>query len=253
MTRGRKKDLTIPPTRALVQQRDYRARKAHYVADLEERVRKVEAENIQLRKDLEAARTGLATPSTPLNPQIVEASRDLMQHLSLATSSLGRFQHLAFPEGMTYPPPLPPLQLPPLPGLSPQSCPASFPSPAPSPPFSQVILHSPSRTVAPASTASLSSAPPLTASASYPSGRKRLYREDSPDPPELPRIITNISPCFDNTKRSTSPESECCGGILDCRDLIEEDRDKENNDQPTSRLSVIRSTSEQSYGREDRF
>jgi len=71
MTRGRKKDLTIPPTRALVQQRDYRARKAHYVADLEERVQRVEAENVQLRKDLEAARAGLSTPTTPLSRQIV--------------------------------------------------------------------------------------------------------------------------------------------------------------------------------------
>jgi hypothetical protein len=34
MTRGRKKDLTIPPSRALAQQRDYRARKAEYVYSL---------------------------------------------------------------------------------------------------------------------------------------------------------------------------------------------------------------------------
>ena len=71
MTRGRKKDLTIPPTRALVQQRDYRARKAHYIADLEERVRRVEAENFQLRKDLEVARAGISVPATPLSHQIV--------------------------------------------------------------------------------------------------------------------------------------------------------------------------------------
>jgi len=71
MTRGRKKDLTIPPTRALVQQRDYRARKAHYIADLEERVRRVEAENFQLRKDLEVARAGIFVPATPLSRQIV--------------------------------------------------------------------------------------------------------------------------------------------------------------------------------------
>ena len=62
MTRGRKKDLTIPPTRALVQQRDYRARKAHYVSELEERCRKAEEENAQLRKDLELARASLSVP-----------------------------------------------------------------------------------------------------------------------------------------------------------------------------------------------
>lgn len=52
MTRGRRKDLTIPPSRALLQQRDYRARKAQYVADLEDRCRKAEAENAELRKDV---------------------------------------------------------------------------------------------------------------------------------------------------------------------------------------------------------
>jgi len=61
MTRGRKKDFTIPPTRALVQQRDYRARKANYVSDLEERLRKAEDENAQLRRDLTLARAGVAT------------------------------------------------------------------------------------------------------------------------------------------------------------------------------------------------
>ena len=78
MTRGRKKDLTIPPTRALVQQRDYRARKAHYIADLEERVRKAEAENEQLRKDLEAARAGLGAPAIIFSPQAVGYEHSFM-------------------------------------------------------------------------------------------------------------------------------------------------------------------------------
>jgi hypothetical protein len=56
MTRGRKKDLTIPVSRSLVTQRAYRARKAAYIADLEDRVRKVDAENIRLRQELEAVR-----------------------------------------------------------------------------------------------------------------------------------------------------------------------------------------------------
>jgi hypothetical protein len=71
MTRGRKKDLTIPPTRALVQQRDYRARKANYVSDLEERLRKAEEENAQLRRDLTLARAGVATPSLLYAPSMV--------------------------------------------------------------------------------------------------------------------------------------------------------------------------------------
>lgn len=56
MTRGRRKDLTIPPSRALLQQRDYRARKAQYVADLEDRLRRSDEENAKLRKELDALR-----------------------------------------------------------------------------------------------------------------------------------------------------------------------------------------------------
>jgi hypothetical protein len=70
MTRGRKKDLTIPPTRALAQQRDYRARKAQYVSELEERCRRTEGENAQLRKELELARAGIV-PAANFNPQTV--------------------------------------------------------------------------------------------------------------------------------------------------------------------------------------
>ena len=42
MARGRKRDLTIPPSRALSQQRAYRDRKAQYVAELEQRARRAE-------------------------------------------------------------------------------------------------------------------------------------------------------------------------------------------------------------------
>jgi hypothetical protein len=62
MTRGRRKDLTIPPSRALLQQRDYRARKAQYVADLEDRVRKVEEENTRLKKENDILRMRAAAP-----------------------------------------------------------------------------------------------------------------------------------------------------------------------------------------------
>jgi hypothetical protein len=70
MTRGRKKDLTIPPSRTLVQQRDYRARKAHYIANLEERCQRAEEENIRLRMELDEARALLTTP-TLLHPETV--------------------------------------------------------------------------------------------------------------------------------------------------------------------------------------
>lgn len=71
MTRGRKKDLTIPPTRALVQQRDYRARKAQYVSELEERCRKAEEDNVRLRKELSLARAGVVDSGSSRMPEMV--------------------------------------------------------------------------------------------------------------------------------------------------------------------------------------
>ncbi|KAK0497498.1 hypothetical protein EDD18DRAFT_156037 [Armillaria luteobubalina] len=52
MTRGRKKDPTIPITRSLAQQRDYRARRAQYIADLEKKCHLLEMENHDLRQEL---------------------------------------------------------------------------------------------------------------------------------------------------------------------------------------------------------
>jgi len=63
MTRGRRKDTTLPPSRALVIQRAYRDRKARHLADLEERCRKAEEENERLRKELELARSESAVGS----------------------------------------------------------------------------------------------------------------------------------------------------------------------------------------------
>jgi hypothetical protein len=70
MARGRKKDLTIPPTRTLVQQRDYRARRAQYITNLEERCRKAEEENVQLRRELAEAQERLVNPAVVM-PQTV--------------------------------------------------------------------------------------------------------------------------------------------------------------------------------------
>lgn len=79
MTRGRKKDLTIPPTRSLLQQRDYRARKANYVATLEERCRKAEEENVQLRNELVQLRAHL-TNSAVILPETVSPSQHILYH-----------------------------------------------------------------------------------------------------------------------------------------------------------------------------
>ncbi|KAG6920092.1 hypothetical protein DXG01_010160 [Tephrocybe rancida] len=206
MTRGRKKDLTIPPTRALVQQRDYRARRAQYVSDLEERVRRAEEENTNLRHELVAARSGQAAAPLSLDSQTAHASSELLHNLSIASASLARFHQLAFPEqrhssqdsrsraGSTNHP------LSQNPSNSANGLRhTSFPSPAPSPPYAY---------------------PPSDPSSSHYQNlprRKRLYREDSPDSVVSPSVGVDDR----SESRSSSPTSNCCGGIMDCRDLIE--------------------------------
>ena len=84
MTRGRRKDLTIPPSRALIQQRDYRARKAQYIADLEDRARRAEEENAKLRKELEALRHRFAAGgSTGPSPEVVSTLIVALQEFCL--------------------------------------------------------------------------------------------------------------------------------------------------------------------------
>jgi hypothetical protein len=67
MTRGRRKDSTLPPSRPLVIQRAYRDRKAKYLADLEDRCRKAEEENERLRNELELARSDSESATTVVN------------------------------------------------------------------------------------------------------------------------------------------------------------------------------------------
>ena len=59
MPRGRRKDLTIPPSQRLIQQCDYRARKAQYVKNLEIRAKKAEEENVLLRKEVQSLQATL--------------------------------------------------------------------------------------------------------------------------------------------------------------------------------------------------
>jgi hypothetical protein len=70
MTRGRRKDTTIPPSRALIIQRAYRDRKAKYLSDLEDRCRNAEEENERLRKELELARSESGVAS--INSELVD-------------------------------------------------------------------------------------------------------------------------------------------------------------------------------------
>ena len=96
MTRGHKKDLTITPTRALINQRNYRARRVQYISDLEECIHSLEAENAQLRIDLEAVRAGqAASPQASFDPQTAQTSSEPIHHLSLALASFAHFQQLS--------------------------------------------------------------------------------------------------------------------------------------------------------------
>jgi hypothetical protein len=127
-----------------------------------------------------------------------------MHNLSLASSSLARFQQLVSSEPSLRPQCSVPSQHLPreaetLPNLL---RPASFPSPAPS------------------SASSLAN--PSPAQSHGPPGRKRLHRQDSPEPPTSP---SHNSPYPQTDSRSPSVESECCGGIMDCRDLVESEGD----------------------------
>lgn len=59
MPRGRKRDLTLPPSRSLAAQRAFRERKAQFVADLEERCQRAESENVRLKEDVRVLREEL--------------------------------------------------------------------------------------------------------------------------------------------------------------------------------------------------
>jgi hypothetical protein len=80
MTRGRRKDHTLPPSRALIIQREYRDRKAKHLSDLKDRCDKAEEENERLRKELEVARSESAVASINIElvsraPRLFLASR----------------------------------------------------------------------------------------------------------------------------------------------------------------------------------
>ncbi|KAJ6493011.1 hypothetical protein C8R45DRAFT_1095533 [Mycena sanguinolenta] len=95
MPRGRKKDLTIPANRALALQRDYRERKARYIADLEARCTVAEAENVRLRQEIALLRAQ-SGPSS-LSPQAIQASIQLRDALAAASASLAYFTGIALP------------------------------------------------------------------------------------------------------------------------------------------------------------
>ncbi|KAH9839494.1 uncharacterized protein C8Q71DRAFT_514811 [Rhodofomes roseus] len=276
MTRGRRKDMTIPPSRALLQQRDYRARKARYVADLEERCKQTEEENARLKEridvlgaQLRAAGQSAAQRTSP-SPEMVRAfpvyaarccglhglcishrprqaaaTNELMHNLSAAAHSIAHFQQVAFgPPSGSEPSSASSLRLPPIQNHTPTSLatPSFTPSPLPQP--HHRLPPSPRQRI---------ELPPLHAihrdlfrgpgeSSSYSHQQARI-----PGPPQA------------GPSNSGYSESECCGGYLDCNGLVEdEDEDGITDDDatspessnPTQRMSDVRST-RSSSGPED--
>jgi len=208
MARGRKKDLTIPPTRTLVQQRDYRARRAQYITSLEERCRRSEEENVQLRKELVEARERLVNPAVLL-PQTAAASSELLHHLSSARNALVKFNQLVF--------------------LNTQNSGASSPH----------LDHTTSSNYDSDST----TPPPLTSLGSHsyndtiPRSRKELYVDDSYPPFTSP----SSSPTTIMSEDRSWNSGECCGGLIDCEGLCEEEGQSDHSD-VLSRTSGMRST-----------
>jgi len=216
MTRGRKKDLTIPPSRALAQQRDYRARKARYVNDLEDRCRAAEEENARLRKELELAKTGV-----PSSSSLHMASSELLKHLSTASASLSHFQQLAFPNTAQTQIPIQPLT-----NLN-VLRPASFPSPAPS-------LHINS-----------ASSPTSISIRDNPHSRKRTHSQSFTDEHEdsdsrhISEPLGELPFPRRTMSRSPSVASECCGGFIDCTDSDEEHDQLQDDKQQSASASTI--------------
>ncbi|KAH9176348.1 hypothetical protein EDB89DRAFT_2065700 [Lactarius sanguifluus] len=96
MTRGRRKDTTLPLSRGLVIQRAYRDRKAKYVADLEDRCREAEEENVRLKKELALARSqSPQSPNASINAELARACSDLMYSLQRTQAALSHFQQRA--------------------------------------------------------------------------------------------------------------------------------------------------------------
>ncbi|KAJ7149976.1 hypothetical protein C8R46DRAFT_812311, partial [Mycena filopes] len=108
MTRGRKKDLTAPPTRALALQRDYRSRKAQYVAELEARCKIAEEENVRLKQELAVLRVQERSQPGALSPAAILASVRLRDSLAAASESLSQFMQTTLPDLHLDAAPMPP-------------------------------------------------------------------------------------------------------------------------------------------------
>ena len=179
-----------------------------------------------------------------------------MHHLTVAAASITRFQQLAFYPG-----------------------PSSGAGPAPHVNRTPITLATPTYTpspVAPPHAHKLSVSPrielpPLALSPPnrhHSADRDRPYRESLPSVyPHRSLPATVMGPAPHAHKYPSPKDPDCCGGIMDCRDLVDEDEDDEDDDMDeddrdtaigrsrsrfTQRMSDVRSTtSTSSSGPED--
>ncbi|EPQ57467.1 hypothetical protein GLOTRDRAFT_115395 [Gloeophyllum trabeum ATCC 11539] len=239
MTRGRKKDLTIPPTRALTQQRDYRARKAQYLADLEERCRKAEQENAELKKEIEALKiqTGISTIGLQLTPEMVQATRQLMEHVAATQASLGHFQRLLMGQPDALHSQMASTSTSPPPNAVPSASAVALPSAA-----FQLPLTPPAVSPQTLAREVLSSLPHLDIPPAAMSANGL--------PEHSGRGVEDCGNSVTASSRSESPMSECCGGLMDCTGLVEsEDEAAAPRGGCKQKTSELRSTS----GGSDRY
>ncbi|KAJ3810042.1 hypothetical protein EV368DRAFT_62576 [Lentinula lateritia] len=105
MVRGRKRDISAPLTRSLILQRDYRARKAKYISDLETRYHKLEADNLRLSKEVQDLKyklrqkidrkeTLFASATTEADTEKTRALNKVIFSLSSAAATIKNFQNL---------------------------------------------------------------------------------------------------------------------------------------------------------------
>ncbi|THU90626.1 hypothetical protein K435DRAFT_864127 [Dendrothele bispora CBS 962.96] len=104
MVRGRKPDPNAPLSRSLLSQRDYRARKAQYVSDLEQKCKQLEEENERLTREVESLRQelgGTSRDDSSLPSHLTSegalvdrahALTGVLNHLQIAITSIQNFQ-----------------------------------------------------------------------------------------------------------------------------------------------------------------
>ncbi|TFY61637.1 hypothetical protein EVG20_g6981 [Dentipellis fragilis] len=212
MPRGRKKDLTTPPTRALAIQRAYRDRKAKHVADLEERCLKAETENEQLRQELAATRAQLQAASTSsaaahFGQGMIRACSELMHNLVRTTGSISRLEEqLSLSAGMA--------------SRGQNSSTVSLTSaskPDDANASSQATTSTEAELAALLSYFSTHASSAVTHPGPTPSSSTL---QDTPTPMEH----SPPEPMDPHSWGSLDPsDPDCCSGILDCRGLVEEE------------------------------